>query len=219
MPTLNSFLDVAMPFFPLVFGGMWLLVASRLSKLAGWPELSAKYPNRFDEHALASFSFQVGRMRTVTLQGVLKVAVCESGLRVGIVRAFAPFDKPFFVPWQELNVSIEAAGLLPITLTFGNPAIGALCITSELAQELQSVAGTRWPNAATIASELAAKPKTALLRQWLTITSLAAAFFYLAPRLLAPAKEAPSLLFAVLFPAIFFGIGLRLRHWMARARR
>ncbi len=219
MSTFSTFLGAATSLSPLVFVGMWLFVTSHLSKLSGWRELSAKYPDLLKEPAIASFSWQAGEMRTVALLGVLKVAACEGGLRLGIFRLFAPFDRPFFVPWQELNVSIAPAGLLPVTLTFGNSAVSTLRITSELAQELQAAAGTRWPSAVAVATEIAASPRQSLLREWLTITTVAAAFFYIVPRLVGPATDAPSLIGAVLFPAIFFGIFLRLHRWLSRGRR
>ena len=46
------------------------------------------------------------------MQGILKIGVCPSGLRIGIMRAFGPFSRNFFVPWEEIKVERKHFGIV-----------------------------------------------------------------------------------------------------------
>ena len=87
-----------------------------------------------------------GFMRGVRMNNILTLTACRRGLRVGMWKLFAPFDRPFFVPWEQLGVERREAWLQKrAVLSFGNPAAGKLDIAGDLADRLAGAAQGRWP--------------------------------------------------------------------------
>src|SRR5260221_9229730 len=125
---------------------MWLGVTTILSLLSGWFVLASRFPDR-EAEPIQRFSFQSGMMGfAVGMHGILTLTVCNTGLRVGIMRLFGPFSRDFFVPWE--NVAITRKNILfekIAKLQFGNPAIGTLSISAALAGKIARLAGSRWP--------------------------------------------------------------------------
>ncbi|WP_095081571.1 hypothetical protein [Mesorhizobium sophorae] len=88
-------------FFPL----FWLAITTFLAVLSGWFRLMAKFPNQSEEQLLR-IRGQSGSMGLgVSMQGILALSVCPSGLRVGIMRVFGPFCRDFLVPWEAIRVT------------------------------------------------------------------------------------------------------------------
>jgi len=132
--------------FPVFFVGLWLLITTILSRVSGWPGLSAAFPDRPDEK-LVGFGAASGRMGLgVNYNNCLVLTACRQGLRVGVWRIFGLFDRPFFVPWEQLTTE-RKAGVLGqrVTMRFGKPPVGQLEISGRLADKLAAAAGARWP--------------------------------------------------------------------------
>lgn len=78
------------------------------------------------------------------MRGILTLDVCPSGFRVGIIRAFGPFCRDFFVPWEDIRVTRKTVLFWPVAkLQFGNPSIGSLTISARVADRLARAAKGR----------------------------------------------------------------------------
>jgi hypothetical protein len=204
---MNALLDQNFPlYFPLFFVLLWLAVSVLLGFMSGWYVLMRRFPDRA-ETPLRTFKNQSGSVGLVSTRSLLTLSVCPSGLRVGMMRIFGPFSKDFFVPWNEMSVTRKDRLLWNVAkLSFGNPP-GSITLMAHLADRLARVAGKSWPEPGPFLEETTTQASSRLLKQWLAMTVFAAAFFIIAPRLMAPeAAPAPPILVAILFPAVFFGI-------------
>src|SRR4051812_2606582 len=91
-------------FFPVFFIGLWLLVTTILGVLSGWFELQGRFPDP-GERPLLKLGMQSGSMGLgVNFNGVLTLSACPTGLRVAVWRIFGPFERPFVVPWSQIEV-------------------------------------------------------------------------------------------------------------------
>src|ERR1043165_2230268 len=74
-------------FIPLFFVAMWLGVTTLIAFMSGWFTLMQQFPDR-DEKPLAQLNWQSGFMGKIPVnyRNVLKIGVCPSGLRVGVLR-------------------------------------------------------------------------------------------------------------------------------------
>jgi hypothetical protein len=195
--------------FPVFFVGLWLIVTTILGALSGWYALMRRYPDRA-ETPLLTLGYQSGSMGLlVSYGGLLTLSVCPSGLRVGMNRLFGPFCRNFFVPWTESRIIRRRMFLLwPVAqLAFGDPVAGTLSISADVADRLARAAPGSWPEAGPYPRPRPGSVFLTLLAQWAAITTLAALFFPLAPRLMDPRGAAiPPVAVAILFPAIVFGV-------------
>jgi hypothetical protein len=187
------------------FGLVWLLVSVILGYSSGWYSLMRVYPDLPNEEALAVLSGESGMVGPVSMHGVLKLSPCRSGLRVGIMRLFGPFDRDFLVPWNTISVSRKAMlGWRYAELSFGTN--GRLRISDLLADRLWQIVPQSWPEKGVPQRITDKRMFRQYLLQWLTLTTIASAFFIVAPRIAIPRSDGyPPLLVAVLFPAIVIG--------------
>jgi hypothetical protein len=171
-----------------------------------------QYPDQAEE-AMLRLRCQSGTMGLgVRMRGVLTLSVCPSGLRVGMMRAFAPLCRDFFVPWERLAIVRENRLLGPIAkLQFGNPVSATLRIPAHTADRLARAAGKRWPEAGPFPEDKRGAHVPRLLAQWGIATSLAALFFTVVPLAVAPNGSRPPILVAILFPALVFGAAFVVR--------
>lgn len=195
-------------YFVLAFPLLWFAVTMILSILSGWFRLVERYPNR-NEIPIATLANQSGSLGLVSMRGILKLSVCASGLRIGIMRIFGPFCRDFLVPWNEITVTRSDRYLWKVAkLSFGRPSNGNLKVFAEVADHMARAAGSRWPERGPFPEETRSQSVSRIAKQWVAMTALAAAFFIIAPRLATPrATERPPIAVAILFPAIVFGIG------------
>lgn len=193
--------------FPLFFASLWLVVTTILAVLSGWFRLMAKFPDQIVE-PLLRVRGQSGSMGLgVSMSGILTLAVCPSGLRVGIMRVFGPFCRDFFVPWQDIRVTRKPVLFWPVAkLQFGNPAIGSLTIQAHVADRLARAAMARWPETGPFPEEKHHDTLRRLLTDWALMTCAAALFFTLVPLAVAPREGRPPIVVAILFPAIVIGM-------------
>jgi|SRR5215469_3855368 len=195
--------------FPLLFIAGWLTITTVLMTLAGWFDLARKYPDRADP-ALCKLRFQSGRMGSflggVSMSGILRLETCQTGLRVGLARLFGPFCRDFFVPWDEIRVKRGNRLIWKVAnLEFGHR--GNLELFDYTANRLARSVPRQWPESGSFAKETPAQAAWGAFQIWLLLTTCAALFFSLVPRLMVPNGDAyPPLEMAIGFPALVFGI-------------
>jgi hypothetical protein len=201
-------------FFPVYFIALWLGLSTVVGWLSGWFKLMSQYPDQ-NEPALFRIVGQSGTLSSwVGMHGVLRFSVCPSGLRVGMLRLFGPFCRDFLVPWQDITVSRRTRLFWSFAdLQFGNPIVGRLTISGQLADRLAREADGRWPEAGSSPPPAHSSLVTRLFVQWALLTCGAALFFTIVPRLAVPTGQHPPILVAVLFPALAFGLIHLLRYF------
>jgi hypothetical protein len=207
--------DPASPlYFLIAFPVLWFAVTLLLSFLSGWVSLMERYPNR-DEVPLLSLTNQSGSLGIVSMRNILKISVCDSGLRIGIMRIFGPFCRDFLVPWNEITVTRGDRYFWKFArVSFGQPENGVLKVFAEVADRMARAAGSRWPEQGSFPEETSSQSALRIVKQWLAMTALASAFFIIAPRLATSnAAARPPIAVAILFPAIVFGIGALVRYF------
>jgi hypothetical protein len=150
----------------------------------------------------------------VSMSGILVLSACRSGLRVAIWRVFGPFCRPFFVPWDEIKVQPRQVLFQKMArLGFGRPEAGVLSINSRAWDKLAAEARLPLGDPRVLPTESGGRFARSLFVQWLLMTSLAAAFFFIAPKLMSPnGAEGLPLATCILFPALFFGIAQIFRY-------
>ncbi len=132
--------------FPFFFAAMWLGVTTLLGFLSGWFALMEQYPDR-DEKPLLQLNWQSGMMGGigVNMRNILKIGVCPSGLRIGMLRVFGLFCRDFFVPWRDISAAKKDWFFGPMTeLRFGKTGMGRLLIYAKTAERL-TIAAKGWP--------------------------------------------------------------------------
>jgi hypothetical protein len=197
----------------LLFVLFWLAITTLLGFASGWYTLMRRYPDH-SQVALLTLRSQSGSLGSVGLHNVLRFGVCASGLRIGIIRLFGPFCRDFLVPWQSITISRkEGVMSRTATLHFGT---AHLSLPSQVANRLARAAGTHWPEAGPFPEEPDAAVRSQLLKQWLFATSLAAAFFVIVPRIVAPPGRRPPIAVAILLPAIVFGAAFLVQYLRRR---
>ena len=127
--------------FPVFFVGLWVVISYVIAAMSGWRQMMAAYPDQ-PEAPLRRFSFQSAYMGArVSLGNVLRIEVCPSGLRFGILRLFGLFCRDFFVPWSEIAVTPRRMFLVnAVELQFGGRAFPKLTIRAALADRIAAVA-------------------------------------------------------------------------------
>ena len=202
--------------FPLLFGGMWMLVSTMLGLMSGWFNLQRWYPDDGSEDPLLQLRGQSGQMGMgVHMGGILKLRAYSSGLGIRIFRLFGPFQKPLRVPWNEIDAEASTSFFVPmVKLHLGRPENGMLKISARSwARLLDAVP----KDDAKQLKLLTANPVSArsfakgIFLQWALITGIMAAFFYFAPRLSGGESGLP-LGVCIGFPAVIVGIGQLIRY-------
>lgn len=189
-------------YFLIAFPVLWFAVTLILSFVSGWFGLMERYPNR-DEVPILTLTNQSGSVGSVSMRNILKLSVCPSGLRIGIMRLFGPFCRDFFVSWEETTVTRGGRYFWKFArVSFGKPSSGNLKVLAEVADALARAAGPRWPEPGSFPEETQSQSAARIFKQWVAVTALAAAFFIIVPRLATPnATARPPIAVAILFPA------------------
>lgn len=219
---MDEFMSAHPEWFPVFFIGMWVAITSILGAVSGWYALMERYPAR-EEAPLLTLKNQSGSMRGVKLNGVLTLSVSQSGLRVGMIRVFGIrlfglFQRDFLVPWHELTVVRKDGFFGSVArIEFGKPAQGNLTVSADIVDRLARAAGRNWPEAAPPPALDRSRIARELFRQWLGLTTVAALFFTVVPRLSSPQDDSPPLAVAILFPAIVIGLAM-LSEYFRRTR-
>ena len=202
--------------FPFLFIGLWLTITTVLGVLSGWFSLQGQF-ERGDECALLTLRVKSGSMGLgVSMSGILTLAACPSGLRVGIWRMFGPFQRPFLVPWAEIRAESKRVFFVPSTrLRLGLPEVGTLTIDTASWQRLAAFASGRAAAALKIEPVSRGEIGRALLLQWALVAIAAGSFFAIASR--QQTASGPPLAVCFGFPALVFGIP-QLMRWLRHGR-
>ena len=186
----SHFSTVFLVLFPVLFVGVWFWATTGLMARAGWFDLARLYPDR-DDPALLRLRFQSGRMSGVSLNQILCLEACRSGLRVSMPRYFAPFCRNFLVPWTDIQV-MRKNGILwrGAELTFGGGP-RTLVLMDHVANRLARAVPGLWPESGTFARETAGQVAWICFKAWLLNSLCAAVFFTVVPRLAFPNLHLP----------------------------
>jgi hypothetical protein len=72
---------------------------------------------------------------------ILSIDVCPSGLRFSLLWLFAATNKPFFVPWDQINgEKVDGMFVNETHLKFGQPPTGSMIVWRALADEIAEAA-------------------------------------------------------------------------------
>ena len=131
--------------FPLFFMGMWLLGGVFVYVMSGWSNLLIQFPDRLDQ-PIQRLRFQSGMTGNgsiwnpwggVRFGRCLRLDLCKGGLRVATWRIFFPFCKPFYVPWELIQVEERQTWFLrSCCLSFGTEKSNALTIYNGTFQRI-----------------------------------------------------------------------------------
>jgi hypothetical protein len=128
--------------FPVAFATLWLGITWLIGWTSGWHDLARRFPDRPGPYR-AQFSWRSGYMGRFNAQfrSVLTLGVRNDGLRVSLLWPFAAFNKPFFVPWDQIAAETkEWMFFTGAQLTFGRPPVGTLTIPQSLWDEITKAA-------------------------------------------------------------------------------
>jgi hypothetical protein len=201
------------PIYPLIgFVLAWVAVTTVLSAASGWFSLMRHYPN-VPESPVLTLGMQSGSVGNARVGAVVSLSVCPSGLRIGMLRVFGPFCRPVFVPWDAMRITRQNRLLWKsATISIGHPPVGTVTLPAEVANRLARAAANSWPEPGPIPVETSTQVRTRVLTEWAVQTGLAAAFFFIVPRLVTPSRAWPPIAVAILFPAIVFGAAAVIRY-------
>jgi hypothetical protein len=203
--------------FAILFAGVWVAVTVLLGHMSGWPALARAFPDEGDDEPIVTLTGESGVMgRAVSLQGILALGACRSGLRVSINRLFGPFSRPFLAPWYQIAAEPTAGMLAPrVKLRFGQPEVATLTIDAGTWDVLKGAVEGRNPEVVAAVSTRQFARRLAL--QWLLATALGTGFFFLATRV-GPRSDPAPLSACILVPAILFGVIAIVRFRLSRPR-
>jgi len=203
--------------FPFFFIAMWLTVTTILSVVSGWFRLASQYPNR-PEKALYKASFVSGSLGSVSMRGLLKLEACPSGMRIGIFRLFGPFCRDFLVPWREIHVQRTDSFFLGRVAELELGRETKLRLPGYVADQLARAAPGRWPEFGPISVETTSTVFWSLAKRWALLTTFAAAFFVIVPRLMSGGQASVPIAVAIAFPAVVMLINV-LPEFFRRTRK
>lgn len=197
--------------------GMWLLMTSLIGLLSGWFNLQQWYLDDGGEEPLLELNGKSGSMGLgVALNGILKLRAYPSGLGLGVLRIFAPFQKPLKIPWSEIEAEPCSSFFLPmVKLGLGKPANGRLKISARSwARLVESVSssssGSQFQMPAAIPVG-AASVARAMIAQWAIISLAVAAFLGFASWTAGPEARFPLALW-IGMSIVLLGIGQLIRY-------
>jgi hypothetical protein len=194
--------------FPILFVLLWLAATSLFGLLSNWFELQRQFP-RNDDQPLLRLRMRSGRVGLVGIGGALSLAACRSGLRVGILRLLGPFQRPFQIPWDQIEAEPVSRFFEPaVRLRFGRPEVGRLVIDSRSWERLKAAAAGQH---ALRSTEQRGRLARSCALQWAVLTLFAGSFFYFVSRYGDPsATPVPAAIFFGL-PAAVFGVSQFIR--------
>src|SRR5260221_5491993 len=106
-----------------------------------WYFLMQQFPD-WDEKPILQLKWQSGTMRFgVRMGGILRISVCPSGLRIGMLRVFGLFCRDFFVPWARIRVARKNCLFWQLAdLKFGNSKWAKLAVSAGVADQIARAA-------------------------------------------------------------------------------
>ena len=194
--------DWLVGFFPLFFIVLWILITALLGVFSGWFKLQARFPSD-DETPLLRLRQRSGSMYGINFNGILTFEACTSGLRLRLWRMFGPFQRPFQVPWNQIEAEPVTRFFEPkIRLHLGRPEAGRLTIDLRTWEKLKAASqGTTAPLPLSTMKRL----ERGLFRQWLAVALFVGGFFSLASYSEGQ-LDVGTLAMSFAFPALAFGL-------------
>lgn len=198
----------AVPLFPVAFVLFWIAITALLGVFSGWFKLQARFPSD-DETPLLRLRMQSGRMYSVNLNSILTLDACTSGLRVSLWRIFGPFQRPFQIPWSQIEAQPVTRFFEPkVRLNLGRPEAGRLTIDLRTWERLSAASqGTTAPIGIATMKRL----ERGFLFQWLASTLFVGGMFT-AIQVSEGRSDPGSLVTCFAFPAVAFGVLLFIRY-------
>ena len=195
-------------FFPVFFILFWILITALLGVFSGWFKLQARFPSD-DETPLLRLPMRSGSMYGINFNGILTFEACTSGLRLRLWRIFGPFQRPFQVPWNQIEAEPVSRFFEPkIRLRLGRPEAGRLTIDLRAWEKLKAASqGATAPLTLSTMKRL----ERGLFRQWLAVTLFVGGFVSLA-YYSEGQHDAGTLAMFFAFPAIGFGVAQCIRY-------
>jgi hypothetical protein len=95
---------------PLVFVGFWMGVCWLLALAGGWHGLASRY--RVNGDATPKMQSISGAIGPVSYNYVLQVGASKAGLELRVMALFRAGHPPLRIPWADIRVEDEHAGLL-----------------------------------------------------------------------------------------------------------
>ena len=131
---------------PVIGVALWIAVTTAIGAMAGWYRLMHRFPNQA-QAARLSLTWQSGAMGIgVNYNNVLRLAACDTGLRVGVPRLFGVYARDFMVPWRDIRVKRYKRFFVEfVEFTFGDPAVGRLVVRAATADRLKESVPGLWP--------------------------------------------------------------------------
>jgi hypothetical protein len=201
-----------LPLFPIFFAAVWLFASVILGLMTGWFSLQQWYEEPSGKPLLQMRGLSGGMGFGVSLGGILRLGAHPTGLAVGISRVFAPFQRPFLVPWSEIQTEPTRTLFTPmVRLRFGNPPSGSLKISalawSKLVTAAKASSPAKLPDVPPITGGQVAR---GMLFEWVSISAVGGLFFFLVSRS-GPGPGIP-LAICIGLPAVVVGIGQLFRY-------
>lgn len=136
------------PILLLFFAGIWLAVTGVVGVTSGWFRLQRAFPDHM-EQPVQQLRFQSGAMGGLipaNFGSCLTLDICPTGLRVGVLRLLGPFQRPFFVPWSDIQTRRRRILFRDYCeLRFGRPWIGNLILPRRTAATIAAAGPLRLP--------------------------------------------------------------------------
>jgi hypothetical protein len=198
--------------FSFFFAGVWLAATTMLGFMSGWFKLQQWFEAPADE-PLLKLRGQSGSMGIgVSFGGCLTLSAHRRGLGVAVWRIFGPFQRPFLVPWNEIEAQPSKTLFTPMTkLSLGKPAAGTLKISVGSWARLVEAAGPVVSRSiASVSPPTRASVARGLFFEWFVIAAFFAAFFIFAMRSTGEADTMPIGVLA--FPVILFAVVQLIRY-------
>lgn len=200
----------AVGFFPVFFILFWIAITALLGVFSGWFRLQAQFPANA-ETPLLRLRMQSGRMYSANLNSILTLEACTSGLRVSLSKIFGPFQRPFQIPWSQIQAEPVTRFLEPkVRLHLGQPEAGRLTINLRAWERLKAASqGTTAPLSTANTKRL----ERGLFFQWLLFTvAIGGLFAFTAYSQAAP--DIGRLVPDFAFPVVAFGIVQSIRYFI-----
>jgi len=145
---MNDFLRHHLPLLlPASFICMWFAITTLLGWISGWYALMRAFPDRA-ERPIRTFSNQSGSLGGVNMRSILRISICPSGLRFGLMRLFGPFCRDFLVPWSAITVTrVDKFWGKAAHLSLATLPIRTLTVPAYVADQFARAATGHWPEA------------------------------------------------------------------------
>jgi hypothetical protein len=198
----------------------WLLLSALIGLFSGWYALASAYPDR-PEGAVAKRAKLKATMGSATLNGLLRIDVCPSGLRLALNRIMVPLAHPLFVPWGDIEIRHKRAFMpLPKVILLLGRTRRKLTLAPEAVFALMRDSVGVWPEALLLPLETDHQFARRLFKQWLMATLIATVLLTVIPTLLIDLPGDQGLLaLGLALPAATIGVNCVFTFFRFRSRR